>query len=134
MLRQLRRVALTGIGLLTPLGNSTEETWNGIVAGRSGTGPITRFDASALPVRIAAEIRGFDAERYVDKKDVKKMDAFAVYAVAAADMAVRDAGIRIAADSAHRCGVIIGSGIGGIGSLESSILRFHEGGMKKVSP
>jgi 3-oxoacyl-[acyl-carrier-protein] synthase II len=134
MLQQPRRVVVTGIGLVTPLGNDMQRTWSGILEGRSGVGVATRFDASKLPVRIAAEVRAFNPESYVDKKDVKKMDVFALYAVAAAQMAMRDAGMVVEEDSAHRFGVIIGSGIGGIATLEETLLRFHEGGIKKVSP
>lgn len=134
MPQDLRRVVVTGIGLVTPLGNDAEQTWDGILNGRSGVGRLTRFDASGFPVRIAAEIRGFDPELYVDKKDVKKMDSFALYAVAAAEMAARDAAFVVDPHSAHRVGVIIGSGVGGIETLEESILRFHVGGVRKVSP
>jgi 3-oxoacyl-[acyl-carrier-protein] synthase II len=134
MRRQPRRVGVTGIGLLSCLGNTTEESWGALLDGQSGIDRIRRFDAAALPVRIAGEVRGFDPADYIEQKEIKKMDPFAHYAVAAADMAVRDAGLQIGPALAGRAGVVIGSGMGGIETLEHDIVRFHEGGFKKVSP
>lgn len=134
MRSQHRRVGVTGVGLVCPLGNTAEVAWKALLAGRSGIGLITRFDPSSLPVHIAGEVRGFEPADYIEVKEVKKMDRFAHYAVAASEMAVRDAGLEVTPANAERVGVIIGSGIGGIESLEESIARFHAGGFKKVSP
>jgi 3-oxoacyl-[acyl-carrier-protein] synthase II len=125
---------ITGVGLLTSLGNDAERTWKGILEGRSGIKPISGFDATDLPVRIAGEVRGFEPEQYVDKKEIKRMDAFAHHALAASVMAVSDAGIEVAKENAHRAGVIIGTSMGGVGTLEEAIIRFHTEGAKKVSP
>src|SRR3989338_10847618 len=99
------RVVVTGLGLVTPLGIGVEDTWSGLCAGRSGIGPITRFDASGFPVTIAGEVKGFDPNLYLEKKDVKKMDTFIHYACAAGHMAVADAGLRVDAANAERVGV-----------------------------
>src|SRR5215510_13946494 len=118
MARTERRVVITGIGLVTPLGNDVASNWQGVLAGRSGIGPSTRFDASGFPVRIAGEVRNFDPGVYIEKKDVKKMDPFIQYAVAAAQMAVDDARFRIEPASAERVGVLVGVGMGGIATIE----------------
>ncbi len=129
-----RRVVVTGIGVLSPLGNTAEESWQGLVAGKSGIGPITRFDPARLPARIAGEVRGFDPADYLESKEIRRMDPFAHFAVAAAQMAVDDAGLDMAGEERERVGVVVGSGMGGIATLEDSIVRFHEEGFKKVSP
>jgi len=129
-----RRVAITGLGLVSPLGNEVESNWQAAVAGRSGIAAISHFDPSALPVRIAGEVRGFDAEPLLGKKDVKKSDRFCQFAIAAADEAVRQARLEAAGYDSSRVGVIIGAGMGGIATMERSIAAFLEGGMKKVSP
>ena len=129
-----RRVAVTGLGLVTPLGNSVADNWRHLLAGHSGIGPVSRFDASQLPVRIAGEVRSFDPSAYIEKKEIKKMDPFTHYAVAAAQMAVDDAGIRIDAAIAERVGVIVGVGLGGIATIEEYLRSFFESGLKKVSP
>ncbi|MBZ5495388.1 MAG: beta-ketoacyl-ACP synthase II [Acidobacteriia bacterium] len=130
-----RRVVITGVGLVTPLGNGTQETWRGLLDGRSGVGPITRFDASQFPTRIAAEIKSFDPTLFMEKKEVKKMDTFIHYAVAASEYAMRDAGLArwdgVAGDSV---GVIIGSGIGGFGSIEAEHLALLAHGPRRISP
>src|SRR5262245_3031499 len=113
-----RRVVITGLGLVSPLGIGVDANWDALVHGRSGIGPITRFDASAFACRIAGEVRGFNAEDWVPKKDVKKMDLFIHYAMAASEMAMKDAAYTVAPAEADRVGVYIGSGIGGLPSIE----------------
>src|SRR6266700_2284126 len=112
-----RRVVITGAGAVTPVGNTAGEFWTSLLAGRSGIGPITRFDASQMPTRIAGEIKGFDALKYIDKKDDRKFDRFLKYAVACAVMAVEDAELKTDSVDATRFGVLVGSGIGGIETL-----------------
>jgi 3-oxoacyl-[acyl-carrier-protein] synthase II len=134
MARTERRVAVTGLGLITPLGNDVATNWQNVLAGSSGIGPITHFDASTLPVRIAGEVRNFDPVAYIEKKDVKKMDPFIQYAVAAAQGAVDDAGLRIDAAPAERVGVLVGVGMGGIATIEEQVSNFLESGVKRVTP
>jgi len=129
-----RRVVVTGIGLVSALGVGTEATWEGVLAGRSGVGPVTKFDATAFAARIAAEVKGFDPLQYVDKKDVKKMDPFIHYAIAASQAAVSDAGLVIGPENATRVGVFIASGIGGFGTIEREHQALLEGGPRKISP
>jgi 3-oxoacyl-[acyl-carrier-protein] synthase II len=129
-----RRVVITGIGLVTPLGNDTATNWSRLVAGRSGIGPITRFDATRLPVRIAGEVRGFDPGAYIEKKEIKKMDPFIQYAVAAGQMAFDDARLQLDTLPADRVGVVIGVGMGGIATIEECLPLFLESGLKKVTP
>ena len=125
---------MTGIGMITPLGNDLATTWQSLMAGRSGIGRITRFDASSAPVRIAGEVRGFDALAFIDKRDLKKMDVFCQYAVAAAQMAVDDAGLRIDASTADGAGVIIGVGMAGMDTIERVARKYHETGSERVGP
>jgi 3-oxoacyl-[acyl-carrier-protein] synthase II len=132
--RNARRVALTGIGLVSPLGVGTAATWEGLLAGRSGIGPITRFDAAAFPSRIAGEVRGFDPRDYLDKKEVKKSDTFIHYALAATRFALADSGLEIGEGNADRVGVVIGSGIGGLPLIESMHKTLLEKGPDRVSP
>ena len=129
-----RRVVVTGLGLVSPLGNDVASSWDGIVNGRSGIGPITGFDASAYPTRIAGEIRDFDVTRWVGAKDARKMDHFIHYGVAASMMALEDAGITVDESNAERIGALIGSGIGGIWGIEEQTAKFLEGGVRKISP
>ncbi len=129
-----RRVVITGLGILSPLGNDLETNWAVIKAGRSGIGPITHFDASAYPTRIAGEVRGFDPTEFIAPKDVKKMDPFVHYGVAAGLMAIRDSGIVIEGGDAERIGVAVGAGIGGISGIEDTSIKLHEGGPRKISP
>jgi len=129
-----RRVVVTGLGLVTPLGLTATETWEGLVAGRSGAGPIQRFDAAALDVRFACEVKGFDPTEYMDRKEAKRADRYAQYAIAATVMALADAGIADAVPHPERTGVIIGSGIGGIGTFEEQCRLFIEKGPGRVSP
>lgn len=128
------RVVVTGIGLVSGLGNTTEETWQGLIGGRSGVDYITHFDASAFPVRFAAEVKNFDPLRYIEKKEVKKMDSFIHYAIAASQQAVDDAGLQITPSKAERVGVYIASGIGGFSIIEREHQRYLEGGPGRVSP
>lgn len=129
-----RRVVITGLGILSPLGNDLETNWAAIKAGRSGIGPITHFDASAFPTRIAGEVRGFDPAQFIAPKDVKKMDPFVHYGVAAGLMAIRDSGIVIEGEDAERIGVAVGAGIGGISGIEETSIKLNEGGPRKISP
>jgi 3-oxoacyl-[acyl-carrier-protein] synthase II len=129
-----RRVAVTGVGLVSPLGIGTGENWDALLAGRSGIGPITRFDPSPYPVRIAGEVKGFDPSLYMAKKDIKKMDTFIQYGMAASQFAMEDSGLRVTADNAERVAVVIGSGIGGLPLIESQHRRVLEGGPDKISP
>ena len=129
-----RRVVVTGLGALTPLGNSVSESWAGAVAGKSGIGPITRFDASAFNAKIAGEIKNFDPLRYVDKKEVRRYDNFAIYALAASQMALEDAALTISPDIAERVGVIIGSGMGGVQTIEDEIKVLNTSGPRRLSP
>jgi 3-oxoacyl-[acyl-carrier-protein] synthase II len=129
-----RRVAVTGVGLVSPLGIGTHENWEALKAGRSGIGPITRFDASRYPVRIAGEVKGFDPSLYVSKKDIKKMDTFIHYGMGATHYAMEDSGFQITPENAERVAVVIGSGIGGLPLIENQHRRVWEGGPDKFSP
>jgi 3-oxoacyl-[acyl-carrier-protein] synthase II len=129
-----RRVVITGLGLVTPLGIGVEETWNALCAGRSGIGPITRFDTTGFPVTIAGEVKGFDPGAYLDKKEIKKMDTFIHYACAAGHMALADSGLRVEASNAERVGVYIGSGIGGLQAIEEWHVVLQQKGPKRISP
>lgn len=129
-----RRVVVTGIGLVSPLGIGTEATWAGLVAGKSGAGPITRFDAGAFPSRIACEVEGFDALDYLDRREARKMDRFIHFALAAAQFAFDDAGFGMPVAEPERFGVIVGSGIGGFGTIEREHRRLLEHGPRRISP
>src|SRR5690606_39015201 len=129
-----RRVVITGLGILSPVGNGLEASWDGVVHGRSGIGPITHFDASAFPTRIAGEAKGFDPAAWIPAKDIKKMDPFVHYGVATSMMAIADAGLEIDEASADRIGVAVGAGIGGLKGIEETTLKYAAGGPRKVSP
>jgi 3-oxoacyl-[acyl-carrier-protein] synthase II len=129
-----RRVVITGLGLVTPLGNDVASNWRKLLAGQSGIGPVTCFDAAPLPVRIAGEVRNFDPALYVEKRDLKKVDPFTLYAIAATQMALDDAGLKIDAGIAERVGVIVGVGMGGIATIEEGHQLFLDGGARKLSP
>ncbi len=131
---QKRRVVVTGVGLVSPLGIGTEETWQGLLAGRSGAGPITHFDASHHSTRFACEVKGFDPLRWLDKKDLKKVDRFIQLAIAAADLALADAALDVRTTDAVRTGVFIGSGIGGFATIEREHEALLKGGPRKISP
>jgi 3-oxoacyl-[acyl-carrier-protein] synthase II len=129
-----RRVVVTGIGAVTPLGNSAEEFWAAISEGRSGVGPITRFDASAFPTRIAAEVKSFDPLKWVEKKEARRLDPYLQYALACAAMAVEDATLDASKVDGTRFGVLVGSGIGGIQTLLDSHNTVNQKGPDRVSP
>src|SRR4051812_21675427 len=130
---QRRRVVVTGLGMVTPLGNTVASTWEGIVAGKSGIGPITRFDATGLETSIAGEVKDFDPTLFMDRKEVRRADRFAQMAVAAAGQALKDAKLEITADAAPRIGVAFGSGIGGVSTVVDNVLS-HAKDPRKVSP
>src|ERR1700687_4069870 len=134
MARQERRVVVTGIGMVTPLGNNTTSNWEKLLAGCSGIGPISRFDASSFPVRIAGEVRNFDPSAFIEKKEIKRMDPFTHYAVAAAQEAVDDARLPLDANGSERMGVLVGVGMGGIATIEEYHRAYVESGLKKVAP
>ena len=125
---------MTGVGLVSPLGIGTEANWEALCAGRSGIGPITHFDAAEFSSRIAGEVKGFDPLQFVNKKDVKKMDVFIQYAIAAAQFAMDDAGVSVTEDIATRVGVFIASGIGGFSTIEREHKALLEGGPRRISP
>jgi len=129
-----RRVVVTGMGMVSPLGNDLVSSWDAIVNGRSGLGPITSFDASGFSTRIAGEIRNFDPTVFMPPKDVKKMDAFIHYGIAASLMAMEDSGLEVTEENAERVGAIIGAGIGGILGIEEQTAKYLEGGARKISP
>ena len=129
-----RRVVVTGVGLVSPLGIGTDETWRGLVEGRSGAGLITRFDTTDYSVKIACEVKGFDPAAWFEPKEIKKFDTFVHYAVAAADMALARSGLQITEDNADRVGVVIGSGIGGFPMIEHNHKALLERGPRRVSP
>jgi 3-oxoacyl-[acyl-carrier-protein] synthase II len=129
-----RRVVVTGLGLITPLGTGIQKTWEGICKGASGIDRITSFDTSEFPVQIAGEVKDFNAEDFIERKEIKKMDVFIQYALSAGSMAIEDAGLKITEENADRVGVIVGAGIGGIQTIE----RYHsvllENGQRRISP
>lgn len=129
-----RRVVVTGVGLVSPLGIGNEANWEALCAGRSGIGPITRFDASGFSARIAGEVKGFDPLQFIEKKDVKKMDVFIQLAIAASQFAVDDARLKIEPEIATRVGVFIASGIGGFSTIEREHRALLEGGPRRISP
>lgn len=130
----MRRVVVTGVGAVSPLGIGNQKNWEALVAGKSGVGLITRFDASDLPVKIAGEVKDFNAEEYIDKKEVKKMDLFIQYAMAAAHHAMEDSGLQVTEENAERVGVLVGAGLGGLPTIEKYHSALLEGGYKKISP
>ena len=132
--QQKRRVVITGLGAVTPLGIGVQPTWNNICEGQSGIGRITRFDASDYPVKIAGEVKDFNPGDYIDKKDIKKVDTFIQYAIAASQEAVDDAGLKITDDNADRVGVYVGAGIGGLPGIEHYHTVLKEKGPGRVSP
>ena len=129
-----RRVVITGVGLVSPVGIGTEANWAALCAGRSGIGPITHFDATPFASRIAGEVKGFDPLRFLEKKDLKKVDIFIQYAIAASQFAMDDARLKISAELAPRVGVFIASGIGGFSTIEREHKALLEGGPRRISP
>jgi len=122
-----RRVAVTGVGLVSPLGIGNRENWDGLLAGKNGIGPITRFDVSAFYSRIAGEVKGFDPGRFIEKKEIKKMDTFIHYAMGAAHFAMEDSGLPVNDENRARIAVVVGSGIGGLPLIEDTMRRYVEG-------
>lgn len=129
-----RRVVVTGLGLVTPLGTGVDKNWEALMAGRSGIGPITRFNVSEFPVKIAGEVKDFKPEDWIEKRDIKKMDLFIQYAVGAAEQAMRHSGFQINEDNADMVGVLIGVGIGGLCTIEEYHIEFLKTGLKRVTP
>lgn len=129
-----RRVVVTGMGIISPLGNDLASNWEAVCNGRSGIGMVEGFDASSYPTRIAGEIRDFDVTRWVSPKDAKKMDHFLHYGIAASLMAKDDAGLGVTEANAERIGALIGAGIGGIWGIEETTLKLRDGGVRKISP
>ena len=129
-----RRVVVTGVGLVTPLGTGTEKTWQGLIEGRSGIGPITRFDASAFAAQIAAEVTDFDPSLWFEKKQARHLDHFVQYAIAAADMAWKESGLSVNEENAHRIGVITGCGMGGLPTIEEYHDVYRKRGPRRITP
>ncbi len=129
-----RRVVITGLGAITPLGNSVPASWEAAINGRSGIEKIIRFDTTGFATQIAGEVKGFEPGKYIDKKEVKKMDLFVQYALAASQEAVDEAGLEISEEEADRTGVFVGAGLGGLATLERYHTALLEGGPRKVSP
>ncbi len=129
-----RRVVVTGLGIVSPVGNTVAEAWDNLVHGRTGVGPITKFDASALPTRIAAEVKGFNAADWMPLKETRRSDTFIHYGLAATKMALEDAGLAIDDSNAERIGVVVGSGIGGLPMIEDNIREMIAKGPRRLSP
>ena len=129
-----RRVVVTGLGAVSPVGNTVSEAWENALAGKSGIGPITRFDASAFACRVAGEVKGFNAADWIPPKDARRMDIFIHYGIAAGVQAFRDSGIEVTEANAERIGANVGSGIGGLPGIESAYEDYLAGGPRKVSP
>jgi 3-oxoacyl-[acyl-carrier-protein] synthase II len=129
-----RRVVVTGVGVVSPLGLDAPSTWSALVAGKSGIGPITKFDVSAFTCRIGGEVRGFDPANYIDRKEIKKMDSFIHFAIAASKEAMADSGLKVDAENDERVGVYIGSGIGGMPLFEETHRAYLDKGPRKISP
>ncbi|MFZ5907449.1 MAG: beta-ketoacyl-ACP synthase II [Nitrospirota bacterium] len=131
---ETNKVVVTGLGLITPLGIGVQASWDGIIEGRSGIARITQFDASGFATQIAGEVKGFHAEDYIELKEIKKMDRFIHFALAAAGMALEDSGLKITGSNAERTGVIVGSGIGGLHAIEHYHTVLLEKGPKRITP
>ncbi len=129
-----RRVVVTGVGMVAPVGLDIPSSWESILAGKSGIQPITHFDVSAFASRIGGPIYGFDATKYVSKKDMRKMDAFIHYGIGAGSQAIEDSGLVVTEENCRRIGVAVGSGIGGITGIENNYKAYHDGGPRKISP
>ena len=130
----MRRVVVTGVGVVSPLGTGNAKNWDALTAGKSGIARITRFDPTGLPVSIAGEVKDFNPEDYIEKKEIKKMDLFIHYAIAAAQLAMDDSGLVIDDANAERVGVLVGAGLGGLPAIERYHTLLQEGGYKKISP
>jgi len=130
----MRRVVVTGVGVVSALGTGTEKNWTALMQGKSGIDLITRFDASEFPTRIAGEVKDFNPEDFIDKKEIKKMDLFIQFSLAAAELAMKDSGLQITDENAERVGVLVGAGLGGLPAIERYHQAMTEGGYKKISP
>lgn len=130
----MRRVVITGLGAITPLGNTAHEFMENVKAGKNGIAPITKFDASQTGITVAAEVKNFDPTMYMAKKDVKRMDMFSVYGIAAAAQALEDSKLVVTEDNADRIGVIVSSGIGGMETIQNQVIKMHEKGPKRIAP
>jgi len=130
----MRRVVVTGVGAVSPLGTGNRKNWDALVAGKSGVARITRFDATEFPVQIAGEVKDFNPEDFIEKKEIKKMDLFIQYSLAAAQFAMEDSGLQITEENAERVGVLVGAGLGGLPTIEKYHSALQEGGYKKISP
>ncbi len=129
-----RRVVITGLGMVSPVGLDVAESWENILAGKSGIGPITHFDVSAFSTRFGGSVKGFDVTDYLSAKEARKMDVFIHYGIAAGKQAIEDAGLEVNEENAHRIGVAIGSGIGGLAGIEKGYESYLKGGPRKISP
>ncbi len=129
-----RRVVVTGMGVVSPVGIGVEETWSSLVAGKSGIGPITLFDASTYPTRIAGEVKGLDATKFMDRKEVRRNDRFIHFALSAAQMAVQDSGLDMSKEDAERVGCIVGAGIGGLRTIEDEAVTLAQKGVRRIGP
>jgi 3-oxoacyl-[acyl-carrier-protein] synthase II len=129
-----RRVVVTGLGIISPVGSTVKSAWDAIVRGQSGIGPITKFDVSAFPVRFGGSVRDFDVTQYITPKEARRMDEFMHYGVAAGIQAVTDSGIDFSKLDAERCGAVCGAGIGGLGTIEQEYDNYLRGGPRKISP
>ena len=129
-----RRVVITGLGLVTPLGTGTETSWRNLCDGKSGVGEITRFDTTQFQTKIAAEVKDFNPEDFLPQKEAKRTPPFIAYAIAAARMAIEDSGFTINGDNGHRVGVITGCGLGGLQMIEDNLRILDQKGPKRVSP
>ena len=134
-MRSVRRVVVTGLGIVSPVGSDIPTAWDNVVAGRSGIGPITHFDCSAFSTRFAGQVQGFDVNAWISPKDSRRMDPFIHYGIAAGTQAMRDAGFEQVPEALKsRFGVMVAAGIGGISTIEKTTLTWHEGGPRKISP
>ena len=129
-----RRVVITGMGAVTPLGNSVEDTWKGLLEGKSGIAPIENYDVSSYSTRFAGQIRNLDVTEYLSSKEARKIDPFIQYGLVASIQAIRDSGLEVTDANRKRIGVAVGSGIGGIGTIERNKELLDKGGIRKVSP
>ena len=130
----MRRVVVTGVGVVSPLGTGVDKNWDALMKGESGIAPITRYDASELPTRIAAEVKDFNADDFIEKKEQKKMDLFIQYALAASEIAMQDSGLKVTDENAERVGVLVGSGLGGLPTMEHYHDVMREKSYKRITP
>jgi len=129
-----RRVVVTGLGIVSPVGNTVSEAWSALVAGKSGIAPVTKFDASALACRFAGEVKNFELEKYIPGKEARHMDTFIHFGMAAGIQAWEDCGLAVSEENAERIGVLIGSGIGGLPLIEETQVEYAARGPRRISP